>query len=392
MLSQNKMSKKSLYGILGLVALVLICFLVFSALNKDGEDAPETGGDIVDGNTPDTDPELDPPQTDPDQPDKDDGEGENPDNNTSPPTDGGNEPPSAGGQEPQTPPQTPPETPDETSPISPDENGMMKVGDSWVLAPDEFKADSMTKFANKLTSLKTDYLSGAASIAYSVIPDKSFYAKDSVTAYLDHSEMINTLTPKLSGWTYVEIGDLLSFDDYLKTDGHWRQEQITDVANRLAQAFGYSVSSSEFTKQSRDNFTGDYKRNIGSGYTETISWLESTHTKSATSANFQVPSSTLVYDTSFLSTISPYDMFLGGPSPLVTVTNPNVTTGKTLVIFRDSFGSSMAPLLLSNYSTVILVDIRYMVSTLLPEYVDFEGADVLFLYSGQVVNNPSMLR
>ena len=37
---------------------------------------------------------------------------------------------------------------------------------------------------------------------------------------------------------------------------------------------------------------------------------------------------------------------------LLTVDNPNARTDRELVIFRDSFGSSLAPLLLEGYSRV----------------------------------------
>ena len=41
---------------------------------------------------------------------------------------------------------------------------------------------------------------------------------------------------------------------------------------------------------------------------------------------------------------------------------------------------------------VTLVDIRYMVSGLVPQYVEFTDQDVLFLYSTYVVNQSAMLR
>ena len=45
----------------------------------------------------------------------------------------------------------------------------------------------------------------------------------------------------------------------------------------------------------------------------------------------------------------PYEMFLSGVAPLITIENPNANTDKELVLFRDSFGSSLAPLLAEGY-------------------------------------------
>jgi len=59
---------------------------------------------------------------------------------------------------------------------------------------------------------------------------------------------------------------------------------------------------------------------------------------------------------------------------------------RELILFRDSFGSSIAPLLLDGYSKITLVDTRYIHPDLLGKFVDFRGCDVLFLYSILVLN------
>ena len=88
----------------------------------------------------------------------------------------------------------------------------------------------------------------------------------------------------------------------------------------------------------------------------------------------------------------PYEMFLSGSLPLITIENPNATTDKELVIFRDSFGGSITPLLVEGYAKITLVDIRYITSDLVGMFVDFEDQDVLFLYSTLVLNSSTTLR
>jgi len=56
------------------------------------------------------------------------------------------------------------------------------------------------------------------------------------------------------------------------------------------------------------------------------------------------------------------------------------------VLFRDSFGSSIAPLFLENYSKITLVDLRYISKDVLENYIEFDKQDVLFLYSTLVLN------
>ena len=58
----------------------------------------------------------------------------------------------------------------------------------------------------------------------------------------------------------------------------------------------------------------------------------------------------------------PYDLFLSGPEMLIEIENDKAITDKELIIFRDSFGSSLSPLLVSAYKKVIIVDLRYIAS------------------------------
>ena len=84
---------------------------------------------------------------------------------------------------------------------------------------------------------------------------------------------------------------------------------------------------------------------------------------------------------------------MGGASalPLLRIHNPNAVEEKKLILFRDSFGSSIAPLLAEGYSDVILVDLRYGdFDSLLKVFPDAltmdENTDVLFLYSTLILN------
>ena len=99
-----------------------------------------------------------------------------------------------------------------------------------------------------------------------------------------------------------------------------------------------------------------------------------------------------MYDLSKATAKDPYELFVGGNTPLVTIENPLATTDKELVIFRDSFTSSLAPLLATGYSKVTLVDIRYINSGMLGNFIEFDNQDVLFLYSTLVLNSSTILK
>ena len=67
------------------------------------------------------------------------------------------------------------------------------------------------------------------------------------------------------------------------------------------------------------------------------------------------------------------------------IDNPNATTDKELVMFRDSFGASLAPLLVEGYKTIHLIDIRNMTLFELMKF-NFADKDVLFIFSSLVLN------
>lgn len=87
-----------------------------------------------------------------------------------------------------------------------------------------------------------------------------------------------------------------------------------------------------------------------------------------------------------------YDVFCAGAQSVVTIESPLAKTDRELILFRDSFGSSLAPLFLEGYRRVTLVDLRYLSSSLLEQFVDFHGQDVLFLYSTSLLNSGMLLK
>ena len=99
-----------------------------------------------------------------------------------------------------------------------------------------------------------------------------------------------------------------------------------------------------------------------------------------------------IYNDENFNNVDPYDVYLGGAKPLLSIENPNNKNGKELYLFRDSFGSSLAPLLISEYSKIILVDLRYINSTEFEKYIQpKENSDVLFMYNTLILNNSNII-
>lgn len=99
-----------------------------------------------------------------------------------------------------------------------------------------------------------------------------------------------------------------------------------------------------------------------------------------------------IYAEEKLGGVDSYDVFLWGARSLIQIENPNCDNGKELVIFRDSFGSSLAPLLVSEYSKITILDLRYVRSDFVGRIVSFsDNCDVLFMYNSAIVNTPAVI-
>ena len=77
---------------------------------------------------------------------------------------------------------------------------------------------------------------------------------------------------------------------------------------------------------------------------------------------------------------------------MLTIENPDYNGTKELIVFRDSYGSSLIPLLVTGYSKVTVVDTRYISQKLLNQYIEFKDQDVLFMYSTLIINNSTTLK
>lgn len=264
--------------------------------------------------------------------------------------------------------------------------------------------DSLDYAAKKFEEIYNRYIRGKNANAYfTVVPDKSYFLA-AANGYLsmDYDEFMEKMAEKTDFMEFIDIRPFLSVEDYYKTDTHWRQERILDVAREIAARMGVTLTA-EYEEKLLDNpFYGVYygqsalplpadeMRYLTNDILENCIVFDHTSSKEMS-----------VYDMEKAYGKDPYEMFLGGSLSLITIDNPNATTDKELIIFRDSFGSSIAPLLVEGYAKVTIVDVRYILSNILgnltdvrtgEKVLDFKNADVLFLYSSLVLNNSSTIK
>ena len=239
------------------------------------------------------------------------------------------------------------------------------------------------------------YLKDSGSKIYlSLIPDKNcFLAESSGHLSMDYDRLYQRMQEEMPYAEYIDITGLLNIEDYYKTDVHWRQEKIVDVADRIGTAMGITPDGKYETKTLQNDFYGVYFGQSALNLQgEKLHYLTNDVLEQCTVYNYENNRTLGVYDLEKAEGDDPYEIYLSGPVSLLKIENPNAKTEKELIVFRDSFGSSLVPLLAEGYRSAILVDIRYIQSDFLENFVDFTDKDVLFLYSTVVLTNSETLK
>lgn len=258
-------------------------------------------------------------------------------------------------------------------------------------------SDSLRYAAARFDDLYQLYLAETdCRILFTAVPDKNYYLGDSAGVLtLDYDEMFGYLEETLYWAEYVDITDCLSMESYYRTDTHWRQEHLMSVVEKLSQSLGISITGTDSLElwQAADDFLGVYYGQAALPMEpESINCYTWDGWEDCVVYSFDNGLESSLYDTSKLDSKDPYEFFLSGNMAIQTITNPNASTQRELVIFRDSFGSSIAPLFAMEYAKVTLIDTRYVSPSSIGQFVTFTDQDVLFLYSTLVLNSSSALR
>lgn len=275
-----------------------------------------------------------------------------------------------------------------------DNNGIY-VADGFISAVEyPLNEASLDYAAGRFRYICEKYLTEENKIFLSVIPDKNcFLAEESGHLSMDYEAFERRMADAADFAEYIRISDLLEKDDYYRTDTHWRQEKITDVAKRLAQSMGTELSEDYELHMLEQDFYGVYYGQAALPFSpDTLQYMTGEAIDHCVVYDWQNNRKIPVYNMESAAGQDPYEMFLSGSLSLITIDNPKAQTDKKLVLFRDSFGSSLSPLLISGYAKITLVDIRYIHPDLLERFVDFEGCDVLFLYSTLVLNHSDTIK
>ncbi|MDR0822090.1 MAG: hypothetical protein LBN40_06495, partial [Oscillospiraceae bacterium] len=196
------------------------------------------------------------------------------------------------------------------------------------------------------------------SVYWSFVPDKSIYASKNLPGF-DPDTTREVMGEVLSDYTFVDITGALTADDFYRTDLHWNQTKLAAVTDALSREMGFVSPAAVPRIETAGDFQGVYTGQLSLPLAPdkltyyTGGAFADLTVKYANEQTFQLETGEL-YDVEAFAGRDPYDIFLRGAQPFIVIENPNSTTDKELYLFRDSFSSSLAPILATSYSKVTL--------------------------------------
>ena len=253
-------------------------------------------------------------------------------------------------------------------------------------------SNSINNLTSKINYIKDTYLSDNSNIYYTIIPDKNYFVNNG-NLKLNYNKLQDMMKNNLTNINYINIFDKLTLDNYYKTDTHWKQEDLFDVANTIANQMNFDITNNNNVVNTITTFKGSYAGRLSvTKDIDTIKTISNPSTLNSSVYNYETKKYTDIYDYTKINSLDKYDIYLSGAVPIIDIINNNSSSDKELIVFRDSYGSSLIPLLIEGYKKITVIDIRYISSKILNKYIDFNDQDVLFMYSILTINNSFSIR
>lgn len=272
-----------------------------------------------------------------------------------------------------------------------DNNGYFIYNDGIYEIEHKYNESSVINAADIYKKLASQLFANA-NVFYTVVPDKNYFVADAYGCEsIDYDRLFEVMGEQLdSSMNYIDVAAMLAIEDYYRTDLHWDQSKIIDVANRISLALGgEGVSADKFQSETLTPFYGSYYGPAAVKIKgDTLTYLTNDILNGCKVYDCIKDEYSNVYVPDKFGGTDSYDVFLSGAKEILRIENPANTSGKELFVVRDSYGSSLIPLLVEDYSTVTVIDLRYIKMQAISRFITVpEGADVLFMYNTLILNN-----
>lgn len=265
--------------------------------------------------------------------------------------------------------------------------GVYLCADNYLMeppaAPDEGalkrNLDAINAFAARHEDLQ---------LCMSVVPNAACVMAEKLPANApvrDQRQDIQNIAARVQGVSFLDVTDALTqhADEaiYYCTDHHWTSLGAYYAFSDMAAGLGIEQPSDEYDVfPVTDSFEGTLASKSGChAVTDVIElYVPKGNLQYYVTADGERTAT--MYDREKLEEKDQYAVFLGGNDARVDITT-TAETGRTLLIFKDSYANCFLQFLLPYYDRIILLDARYYYGDA-DSVITREGVtDVLFLYN-----------
>ena len=250
-------------------------------------------------------------------------------------------------------------------------------------APDEAgvnrNLDAINAFAARHEDLK---------ISMTVVPNAACVQAEKLPNHApvrDQRQDIKDIAARLQGIDFLDVTDALAQHKdetiYYRTDHHWTSLGAYYAFSDMAAGLGIEQPTAEYDIYPvTDSFEGTLASKSGCHAVTDVIELYVPKTDIEYYVTVDGERTATMYDREKLNEKDQYALFLGGNDARVDITT-TAETGKTLLIFKDSYANCFLQFLLPYYDRIILLDARYYYGDA-DSVISREGVtDVLFLYN-----------
>ena len=268
-------------------------------------------------------------------------------------------------------------------------NGVILCESETLIEP--FEAPDASVIEQNISSVNTLAEKADIPVYFALIPGKSDIWSNLLPANTPNDSQ-RSLIESAYSQTEAQTVDMYAVlsahsDEYIyyRTDHHWTTLGAYYGYTALYEAMGLEYRPlSYFTPETvSEEFYGTTYSSSGFSWVKPDSmdlYVEDPGTLTIQNYLDGTAADGVLYDMSYLEKKDKYSVFFGGNTPLLQI-HTGVEDGERILILRDSYADSLIPFLLSDFSEIHVIDLRYYKASI-QEYLTEHHIDrVAVLYS-----------
>ena len=278
----------------------------------------------------------------------------------------------------------------ELASLKKDVNGVYFGKDNYLIArqdTDKFETENADKNCKYLEEFVDNYKKNT-DICVMLVPNTSEILKKKLPKYaynFNETRYINDIYKKIGEDNTVDVNQMLKAykDEYLyyKTDHHWTTLGAYYAFTEYADKTGINIEKYT-TKLVTDKFYGTMssKANLEIEADKVYIYEPDKEEEVSVRYNNSTELKDSLYEMSALDKKDKYSIFLGGNNPLVQITT-NAENDRKVLVIKDSFAHCFIPFMISGFSKIDVVDLRYYNESIRKMIEEGGYTDILVLYN-----------